>query len=88
MPSAFEVVSVKLSSPGEQGGGIHIQGHQFSATNVSVSNITRVSSLGHRTDGLPDIFGAFQQQLGLRLDATKTSINVLVVDHMEKPSDN
>lgn len=34
------------------------------------------------------IFDAIQQQLGLRLDPQKAPIEVLVVDHIEKPSGN
>jgi len=39
-------------------------------------------------DALPDVYGAFQQQLGLRVEATKTTIDVIVIDHVEKPSEN
>jgi len=35
-----------------------------------------------------DIFGAMQEQLGLRLQAEKTQVEVLVVDKVEKPSEN
>lgn len=38
--------------------------------------------------GAPDLFTAFQEQLGLKLEATKASIDVLVIDHVEKPSAN
>lgn len=41
-----------------------------------------------KADGPPDVFGATQQQLGLKLDATRMQIGVLVVDKAEKPSDN
>ena len=40
------------------------------------------------SDGLPDIYTAIQQQLGLRLEATKTPTEVIVIDHLEKPSEN
>jgi uncharacterized protein (TIGR03435 family) len=40
------------------------------------------------SDGLPDIFTAIQQQLGLRLEATKTPTEVIVIDRLEKPSAN
>jgi uncharacterized protein (TIGR03435 family) len=35
-----------------------------------------------------DIFSAVQSQLGLKLESRKTDIEVLVVDHIEKPSAN
>ena len=35
-----------------------------------------------------DIYTAIQQELGLKLEATKTATEVLVVDHLEKPSEN
>lgn len=52
-----------------------------------------------RTDGLrsippdrtfepPDLFGAMQSQLGLRMVAKKASAEVLVVDHLERPTPN
>jgi uncharacterized protein (TIGR03435 family) len=36
----------------------------------------------------PDLFTAIQQQLGLKLTAQKTAVDVLVIDHVEKPSPN
>jgi uncharacterized protein (TIGR03435 family) len=37
---------------------------------------------------LPDIFAAVQEQLGLRLNAIKGPVEVLVIDHAEMPSAN
>ncbi len=39
-------------------------------------------------DAPPDLFLAFEQQLGLRLQSTKAPVDVLVIDHVEKPSAN
>jgi uncharacterized protein (TIGR03435 family) len=39
-------------------------------------------------DAPPDIFTAMQQQLGLKLESTKALVDVMVVDHVEKPSPN
>lgn len=39
-------------------------------------------------DAPPDIFTAFQQQLGLKLESTKAAVDVIVIDSVEKPSDN
>ena len=40
------------------------------------------------TDAPPDLFTAFQQQLGLKLESTKAPVDVLVLDKVEKPSEN
>ena len=39
------------------------------------------------TDGV-ELFTAIQQQLGLKLDATKAAAPVMVIDRAEKPSGN
>jgi uncharacterized protein (TIGR03435 family) len=39
-------------------------------------------------DAAPDIFAAFQQQLGLKLESTKAPVDVMVIDKVEKPSEN
>jgi uncharacterized protein (TIGR03435 family) len=40
------------------------------------------------TESSPSLFDAVQQQLGLKLEAQKTAVDVLAVDHAEKPSGN
>jgi len=36
----------------------------------------------------PDIFTAIQEQLGLKLESSKGSVPVLVIDHIERPTPN
>ncbi len=36
----------------------------------------------------PNLFTAIQEQLGLKLDAVKAPADVMVIDHVEKPSEN
>ena len=39
-------------------------------------------------DAPPPLFTAIQEQIGLKLEATKTPVEVLVLDHVEQPSGN
>jgi uncharacterized protein (TIGR03435 family) len=36
----------------------------------------------------PSVFSAIQEQLGLKLESAKAPVEVLVIDHVEKPSEN
>jgi uncharacterized protein (TIGR03435 family) len=38
--------------------------------------------------GMPSVFTAFQEQPGLKLQSAKAPVQVLIVDHVEKPSGN
>jgi len=40
------------------------------------------------TPEAPDLYTAIQQQLGLKLESTKTLVDVIVIDKVEKPSEN
>ena len=48
----------------------------------------RKMDLHPATWSCPSIFTAVQDQLGLKLDARKEPIEVLVIDHAERPSSN
>jgi uncharacterized protein (TIGR03435 family) len=39
-------------------------------------------------DTPPDLFTAISQQMGMKLHAAKVLVDVLVIDHVEKPSAN
>jgi len=39
-------------------------------------------------DAAPDLFTAFQQQLGLKLESTRAPVEVMVIDKVQKPSEN
>ena len=41
-----------------------------------------------KRDGPPSLFTAIQEQLGLRLSARKSQVQVLVIDHAERPDEN
>jgi uncharacterized protein (TIGR03435 family) len=56
---------------------------------------SRYGGMGSRTppptdnaSALPGFFTAIKEQTGLKMDATKVDVDVLVIDHVEKPAEN
>jgi uncharacterized protein (TIGR03435 family) len=43
---------------------------------------------GDAVDAPPDIFAAIQEQPGLKLESTKAQVDVIVIDHVERPGAN
>jgi uncharacterized protein (TIGR03435 family) len=39
-------------------------------------------------DAPPNLYTAIQEQIGLKLEATKAPADVIIIDHVEKPSAN
>jgi uncharacterized protein (TIGR03435 family) len=39
-------------------------------------------------EGRPDVFAAVQDQLGLKLEPSKTQIKILVIESVERPTEN
>ena len=46
------------------------------------------ASAASAPDSRPSIFTAVQEQLGLKLESTKAPVDVIVIDHIEKPTEN
>jgi uncharacterized protein (TIGR03435 family) len=38
--------------------------------------------------GKPDVFAAIQQQLGLRLESSRAQVEIIIIDSVQKPSEN
>jgi uncharacterized protein (TIGR03435 family) len=49
---------------------------------------TRADRIPDSDSNVPSIFNAVQEQLGLKLEATKAQVEMIVVDRAEKPSGN
>jgi uncharacterized protein (TIGR03435 family) len=49
---------------------------------------TVVDASGSSALSGPTIFNVLQEQLGLKLEATKGPVKTIVIDHAEKPSAN
>jgi len=46
------------------------------------------SALPEPTDGAPSLFTALQEQLGLKLETSTDTVDVLVITHLERPTEN
>ena len=86
-PSAlsFSAASVRRNDSGRRTGGIRpLPSGRLTATNVTLRElILRAYSL-HDSQ----MFTAFQEQLGLKLDAEKNPVDVVAIDAVAQPTAN
>jgi len=58
------------------------------AFNLQLNFSPEISIQGDSGAAVPSLFTALQEQMGLRLESSKGPVEVLVIDRLEKPSEN
>src|SRR5687767_8527372 len=69
----FEVASIRPSKSASENTHFGIQGDRFTADNTTVKELITL------------IYTALREQLGLKLEATRGPVDVLVIDYVERP---
>jgi uncharacterized protein (TIGR03435 family) len=83
---AFEVASIRLSKTGISG---LFDVAVTWAPDTARANANRIGANEPAADpNAPDMFTALREQLGLRLDSQRAPVNLLVIEHVERPTEN
>ena len=83
----FDVVSIRPSQPGLPNSSWGPQADGYHVMNWAVGAVIRKRRGQQATPGL-SIFAAVQEQLGLKLEPTEEPLDVVAIEHTEKPSEN
>jgi uncharacterized protein (TIGR03435 family) len=82
----------RLSVLGTVAGLTHLLSNMLERPVIDQTGITGSHdwSLKLRQEDLPEaaVFAALEEQLGLKMEAAKAAVDVVVIDHIEKPSAN
>jgi uncharacterized protein (TIGR03435 family) len=81
MPGVDRPVADKTGLTGKYDFRITLTDFQLNM-NVEQRGVPAADSVG------ASVFAALQEQLGLKLESTKAPVEIIVIDHAEKPSDN
>ena len=63
--------------------------HNLMGTDAGPENVKSAApNAPSRESSIPSIFTALQEQLGLKLEPTKGPVDMIIIDHIERPSEN
>jgi uncharacterized protein (TIGR03435 family) len=65
-----------------------LQGDYAFTLTFSTSRIPGTSTEAPAPDDAPEFFTALQEQLGLKLQPEKSMVPILVIEHIERPTEN
>ena len=86
MANLAQKISEALAMPVTD--GTKLEGQRFNFTLKWNPDEAKTVVAADNASSAPSIFNALQEQLGLRLEATKVPVNMIVIDHAEKPDAN
>jgi uncharacterized protein (TIGR03435 family) len=66
----------------------HIVSNKTGLTGIYDFTLRYTDELSTIDSSTPSLYTALQEQLGLKLESTKGPVGVLVIDHVERPSEN